>query len=428
MLINLSKFEPIGLASIATYVYMGDKNRNIIIVDNEFDDVDKIIHDFIPDIIGISAFTIQYCNAIKLAKKIKESYDCPIILGGIHTSTLPESLDPVFTAGVVGEGEVTFNELVERFEREKSLQPEQLFQINGLVYFNEGNITITPARHLVDPLDKLPIIDRSFINLRYYDEQATDQDNITKFINIETSRGCPYNCKFCSPKVMWKRVRYYSIGRVVNEIRSLYEEYNIDVISPVDDLFIRNKKYVFDLINALKENNLLGKIRFVGHGRTDLFDDELCELLKELNVESLNFGFESNSKKVLQYLKGHNIVPEDNINAVNLCKKYGFHFNGFFVFGSPIETTDDMLETEKFIDYIEDISANADLYVLILVPLPGTEIWKYALSMGKVSTSMDWDVLSFQNLDNLFFIEGEGNIKEFKVIFNRIRSKKIVRN
>jgi len=172
-----------------------------------------------------------------------------------------------------------------------------------------------------------------------------------------------------------RSVRFFSAEKVANEIELLYNEYNYNHIYIYDDLFSMNKQRLQKIILLLKQKKLLGKIKFSVYGRANGFDKETAKLLKEMNVKSITFGFETGSQKVLNFLKGNGITVEDGINALKLSRNYGLNPGGFFMIGSPTESKKDLEETYNFIkNYCQD-----NFIVYQTLAFPGTDFWTYAL-------------------------------------------------
>lgn len=138
-----------------------------------------------------------------------------------------------------------------------------------------------------------------------------------------------------------------------------------------------------------------------------------------MNLKSLSFGFESNSGKVLGYLKD-NVTPEDNIRAVELCNKHGIGISGSFMFGNPGEKREDI---EKTFDFIKKyIKRYAQIYVT--TPLPGTKIWELAKEKKLVYDDISWeelDKINFRDTEKVFFLPDDMTEEEFFGKISEIR-------
>lgn len=369
----------LGLGFIKSYVL---KNyRDNVDIDIVREDILKTIISEKPDLIGVSSVTQFYTVAIKFCKEIKKFFpETPIIIGGVHISTLPESINEVFDLGVIREGEITFNEIV-GFLIEEQFKKSNLKVIAGLVWKEKGKIVVTGNRELLHNLDEIPHINR-------------DDYTHKNFAHIITSRGCPYACAFCSSTHFWgtRKVRYHSARYIYEEIEIL-AKYGVKHISIWDDLFVFSISRLKDLIDLFKKNpNLHKQITFGCTARANVVTEELCLILKELNVKYVSMGLESGSDKVLEKIKGFVNVKE-NINAVQLMHKHGFLIRASFVINNPDETLEDLEKTYRFIKKIPLYAGD----VYIAIPFPATPYWNYAVQEGLVSNDMDFGRLTIKN-------------------------------
>ncbi len=374
------RHPPLGLGYLASALmkHFRKDSFRFRIIDRA---VQKEVKQFRPDIIFISSVTQNFDIAKNYANFIKQQHQIPVIIGGIHISMMPYSLNSDFNAGVIGEGEETVVELMEMFLRKKSFSSEDLSKIKGVIFRDKDTIQFTEPRPAIKVIDSVPI-------------PARDLLRIDKHTYMFTSRGCPYKCVFCASTRFWPNVRFFSAEYVLKEIRELVDKYNVKLISFYDDLFIANRRRLIEISSLLKKDKKLKKIHFTCNARANLVNDEVVQLLKQMNVLSVNLGLESGCERTLEYLKPA-VTLEQNINAVRTIKRHGLACNGSFIIGCPQETRDDILETYKF---IKNIPINlTDVYVL--TPYPGTPIWEYAKSRGLVSEDMQWSKLdvNFQN-------------------------------
>lgn len=417
---NKGACPPIGLMSIAAYVTQNIPSCQVEIIDVNFEDVYAKLESTEYDLIGLSAMTIDYSKAIDLAWRIKRITEIPIVIGGVHISILPESLKECFDIGVVGEGEQTFLELLQLYESVGSLDHEHLRNINGLAYVHDGQLFRTGERKLIEPLDLIPVPDTSFISDRYFVfKPLIPWGEFGREAIILTSRGCPYRCVFCSTTRFWKKVRFFSLEHVVGEVNHLINKFGSDHIQIFDDLFTMNKRRLREIAEAFKKNGITKRVKFSCQLRANLVDDELCEILKEMNVAIASFGFESGSDRVLRYLKAGSVSVEQNKNAIKMCRKHGLKVVGSLIFGSPGETVEDMERTIEFIDFTKQAGADR-IWSFVMTPFPGTQIWEVAKSRGKVSEDMDFSMLSHQAVDNPLCLDEDIDKESLKKFFIKV--------
>lgn len=389
-----------GLISLAAYIRKSFPGINIEIVEGT-DILRKIIKKQ-PDIIGFTADTLMYDRVRALAKEVRNKTKAPLIMGGIHMTAAPESFDSVFDLGVVGEGEKTFEEILQLFIKNNGkFSKDELKNISGLVFFENGQLVKTAKRESIKDVDSLPFPARDLVPIKkYYLRDQTNLFGVKREMTIMTSRGCPYRCVFCGSPVHWGGVRFHSAEYVVNEIEYVVNEYGADGIMFWDDLFIAPEPRIMKMVELIKAKGLHKKVVFTGFARANLMNEKICAALAEINVKRLIFGLESGSEKILSYLKRSSVTMNDNRRAVELCRKYGITSSSGFIVGTSGETVEDLKDTYQFMrDYPLD---NSQVY--ILTPYPGTEIWQKAIEDKIISPDIELNKL-FVQLPSLSFFD-----------------------
>lgn len=335
---------------------------------------------------------------------------------------LPTSLHKVFDVGVIKEGWKSLLELIRLYLSKREFNHLDLSKIRGIVYYSGEKLLINECEPQLKSLDDVPIIDYNLINPKYFlKKPIIETYSYGVQIAILTSIGCPYNCRFCSSRAFWKTVRYYPINHVVEEIKTLVNDFHVTHIDFIDDLFFINKNRMREIYEALKKEGLIGRFTIGCQGRVDLLDEEVCKLLKKMNCKIIEFGFESGSNKVLKYLKRGNTTVEDNKKAILLCKKFGFIVYGNVILGSPIESLKDINDTKDFIKFAKKAGTDR-IYASILVPYPGTEMWELAKKRGTVDDyDMNWDRLSFYEKDRPHLLNKSINLEVFQKKYKEIK-------
>jgi radical SAM superfamily enzyme YgiQ (UPF0313 family) len=334
------------------------------------------IPEFKPDLVCLTSVTQNY-HVVKACAAEAKSHNLPVIIGGIHISMLPGTLSSDMDVGCIGEGEKTIVDLLSLFISKGRFLKDDLAQIKGIVYHDAQGIVTTPKREQISDLDQVPF-------------PARDLLKIDRHSYMFTSRGCPYNCIFCSSTRFWDKLRFFSAEYVVREIEELLEGYNVKIISFFDDLFIGNIPRLRKIVEILEGKDFLRRVKFTCSARANLINEEVAALLKRMRVFSVGMGLESGSNETLKYLKGNNISVEDNKRAVALLSKYKIAANASFVIGSPRETREEIVKTYLFVK--NNPLRLFDTYVL--TPFPGTGVWEYAKGKGLVSDDMDWKKLN----------------------------------
>lgn len=375
------RYPPLGLSYLASYLA---KYGGIGSVVFKRDPQDLIADK--PDFVGVSSVTHNFNRAIHAAEEIKKALGVPVVVGGPHISALPHTLPSCFDLGVLGEGEETFLDICRQYQAKGRLEPELLAGIPGIVFHGENGPAVTPSRPPIQPLDRIPPPRRDLL-------LDSLDGSFRHDMHMLTSRGCPYKCVFCFSTQYWGRTRFFSPRYVVDEIKDLVENWGAKSINLYDDLFIANRGRLREIAELLEKEGLRDRVRLsCASARADLLDDEICTLLRSMNVQAIGFGAESGSQSTLSYLKKDTTTVEDNQRVIDLCQEYGFQLFASFIIGSPCEEEADLVDTYEFIRRNASKFHAVDVYSL--TPYPGTPIWNDAASRGLVSEQMDWDILA----------------------------------
>jgi radical SAM superfamily enzyme YgiQ (UPF0313 family) len=318
----------------------------------------KILKTFNPDVVCLTSITENFERAKQYAALTKKaSLDIKVIIGGIHISSVPKSLSSDMDIGVIGEGEQTFLELIQN-----NFEPSE--KTTGLVYWNNGQIIVTPERSLIEPLDSIPHPKRDI----FLAERRQPY--------LFTSRGCTYKCAFCSSSRYWKKTRFHSAEYIFEEVKQLislgYHSINI-----YDDCFPLNVPRARKVSELVKDLDVTFSLSI----RANLVTDEMAFIMKDMHVTDVGMGLESNSQRILDYLHKGNTV-QDNQRAVDILRKYGFRVHCSFIRDIEIETKADLKLTY---DFIRRNKLSYDMYRLM--KFPNTPIYE---------GSENWDICKVQ--------------------------------
>ena len=411
----MSGQPPLGIGYIASYLRKYS-NINVSIIDREKNILDAIKREN-PDVFGISSVTYEYANALQLAKQIKERFDIPVIVGGNHITIMPKSITSDFNVGVLGEAEETVKLLLEN-------NLEKLENIDGICFKKNGDLVVNQRRKLIEPLDKIPYPARDLFNMKNHytlPRRSGSSYKMSRATQMFTSRGCPFKCVFCSSSHFWQsRLRLFTPEYVIGEMKQLVENYRIDEISILDDLFASNKERLRKIVEYIKQEKINEKVNFHCLSRVDVIDKETIGLLKEMNVHQIDLGFESGSQRILNYLKNNTTTVEQNKRAIELAHSHGMNIHGFFIIGAPMETKEDMKMT---LNFIKNNPINT-VTLCVLVPYPGTGIWDEAKERGLVSDDMDWQKLFVTPKgDNFIYMNTQMPKQDFLEIYDDFKKQ-----
>lgn len=352
------------------------------------------------DLVGISTITQDY-NDIEAISKHLHDINIPVIHGGHHVTALPHKLSPHASVGVLGEGEIPFQLLIELYLKCGSFLVEKLHDIDDICFRGNGEIIIANRKgNRIRDLDSIPPPDRSIFARKHFYPKMIWGNKVLG--GLLTSRGCPYNCVFCSSSTHWGHsIRFFSPTYVVEEVKYLHTEFGVSVVHIFDDLGTIQKRRWYQIRDLLHEAGLLGRIEFHAQCRVNVFDKELCELFKELNFTEVEFGIEAGSQRVLDYLKGKKhaaCTVEQNWEAIRLALNANIKVWAQLIVGSQDETVDEVRATLQFAEI-----KNVRYQICLLTPLPGTKLWQECLLKGLVSEEMDWSRLHLEINRKTFF-------------------------
>jgi len=365
---------PMGIAYIAAA--LREKSHLVSIIDGAPFDLDnreiaKRAIAFSPDLIGISATTNLIETAAEIAYELKKRSEVPIVIGGSHSSIMPEkTLEefPSFDMAVKGEGEYLMLDLCEGIEKNK---------ISGLTYRESNKIIRNIDRSPIEVLDKLPFPARDLLPNKKYWTPGTGR---YPYANILTSRGCPYSCTFCSDHLIHgRKFRARSVENVMREVDFLVREYHIKELNIIDDNFTLIPERVEKFCNELlkRKYNLIWRI---SQGvRPDKVTKDLLKLMKKSGCYFIAFGIESGDDEILKIMK-KGLTTEQIKRAVNWTRELGIHTFGFFIIGNLGENRK---KIEKTINFAKELKLD-DVQFLLCLPFPGTEIYDRVVKEGKL--------------------------------------------
>ncbi len=374
---GIAQFPSMGLAYLASYIMGENPELRVRVIDfmvEEFspERLKQELDDFAPDIVGISVITLNYSGGKHVAKLTREfAPNSLVVMGGVHATIETDDCLNHCDIVVRGEGEKTLNEIIEGNE---------LSSIKGISYHHEGTVVHNEARELIEDLDEVP-----FPAIHLF---QMDKYQVFPSWGVMGSRGCPYNCAFCSSPYMWgRRIRFRSVSNVVDEIELLYNNYGVRSISFEDDGINMPQDRAFELCDELIRRGLHKKLEFFCQLRanTKLVSLEMFQKLREANIVRFNLGVESASARVLKSM-GKSLSPAESKRAVKLARKAGMpRVVGNFLIGNWDETIWDVMKTWWFV-----ISTNIEPQFVICTPYPETQFCRRLKENGYLGEDIDW--------------------------------------
>lgn len=313
------------------------------------------------DLIGISCnFTNAAPYCISYGRDIKKRYPNTVLIsGGNHATLAPEDLlYNGYDYIIYGEGEMSFREFLRMF-----LNSEAVEDLKGLCYLESAKIKKNPPREPISDLDRLPFNDYSEFDLDKYFRRAG-----IRYLNIETSRGCIYNCSFCATVRMWgNNFRYKSVQRIVDEFVTA-KRLKCDYVFLCDDDTALNEVHMRSFCNLLIEKNVI-----VPWGTTigskSIRDSSTFDIMAKSGCVKVNICIESANQRILKaYRKPYTIEDNRRTSEGLLKRKILVHNHG--IIGFPDETLRETLNT-----YFYLIKTSPMWHISVLEPRPGNDYW-----------------------------------------------------
>ncbi len=321
------------------------------------------------DLVCISTITPTAVRAYSIADRLKKK-GIPIIIGGAHPSFMAEEALEHADFVVRGEGDYSLPALIQHLTKGKPA----LKDIKGISYRDkDGRVINNPPHPLITDLDRLPEPDFSLVH-------NWSPSNIYP---VSTSRGCPFNCKFCSVIQMFgRKYRFKSVEATVKEFRYVSEISKATKFI-VDDNFTANKKRTKEILRAVISEGI--RFKWSAQVRTDVARDrELLKLMADSGCDTTYIGFESINPRTLEaYNKSQDV--DDIVRCIKTVKDHGIYIHGMFVLGAD---TDDLETIRETADFAIKLGIDTVQFV-ILTPLPGTPFYYEMRDAGRLLHT-DW--------------------------------------
>lgn len=359
--------EPVALTAVGAAVAEGNEVRVLDLRLEEEGALVAMLQSWQPDVVGTTSMTTDAYQAKAVLRTARQI--CPhalTVIGGHHPTLTPGEFDEPFVDVIVqGEGELTFRELVTRWNTQRAENVRTFEGVLGLRYrAADGAIKVNGKRPQTQNLDELPVPDRRLIKAyegRYF---------FTCFrpmASIYTSRGCSFDCNFCA---IWefyeRRTRFLSASKIVDQMEAASEPF----VFVLDDNFLTNKRRATELCDELERRGV--KKYWMTQGRTDFAADhpDLMARLAKNGLVMVLSGFESNSDDNLAALRKKSSWQK-NVRANEVLREHGIFSTGIFM----VRADWTVAQFRELAEYVDSLDIMIPLFT-ILTPLPGTQLYK----------------------------------------------------
>jgi|GEM_PF-1926656 radical SAM superfamily enzyme YgiQ (UPF0313 family) len=352
-----------GIAYIVSYLRQQIPNVEVKIVDETIgENIEEEVFKFQPNIVGISALTPHVEDAYRTLDTIKRNRpDILTVIGGVHSSALPNEALKHADIVVVGAGEKIFTEIVKAF----SSQNED-FILQEMI--DVGIIEGSPL-----PIEDYPEIPFDLLKMEKYIEGYFYPTLSGRIVALFSSFHCNYACPFCYNSKHHSKPMFFSTEYLVKTILFLHEKYNVNSFYMVDDDPLANIERLRELSLLFEKYKINSWIKWTCQTRVNTVNVEVLSLIKKMGCVSVAYGLESGNQRMLSYWKNNTVKLSESEDAIKMAHSFGLKVIGTFIVGWIDETEKEIRETYNWILNQDSLSyAN----IGTITPFPATKVWE----------------------------------------------------
>jgi len=400
---NLIQFvyPPMGLLAVAGYI----RQQGIDVALQDFnvtklkgwgkrkqltaEEQQEIICGEAPDVVGITALTVNIKKAWKTAEIVKRiDKDITVALGGPHAIVAPQhalqdsNIDYVFSS----EGEIAFMRLLECLA-----DGRDPYDIPSMGYRRpDGNVTVNPREDFIRDLDALPIPAYDLLDAHKYVSPYTARK---PFMTMVRSRGCPYQCVYCDiPETQGRGYRVQTPQRTLEEVDYLANVIGIKEIGFKDSVFTINKKNIHEFCDLMIERNY--DLEWTINATVNTVNKDLLDKMRAAGCRSVTYGVETGNEEIMKNFLKKGTKLQQARDAVFFSKNAGMNVTTNFMIGNPGDTKETIEET---IDFAIELDADYAAFSNT-TPLPGTQLYEMAKEEGWLLENGGTEELHFENI------------------------------
>ncbi|TAM84419.1 MAG: B12-binding domain-containing radical SAM protein [Acidobacteria bacterium] len=359
----MKPYVPLGILYLASH--LRSRNFDVEVFDTTFAsrrDLLEVLQSGEPAILGVYANLMTRPSVVRILQAAKKAGWKTIVGGPEPASYIDEYLAAGADVVVIGEGEVTLEELVPAL---RSGSFHLLSRVNGIAFRGDnGRVHRTPPRAQMSNIDDQPWPSRESVEIERYLKAWRDNHG-TGSVSLITARGCPYECQWCSHAVYGRTHRRRKPSSVVDELEWIIGRYSPDMIWMADDVFTIHHGWLFQYAAEMRRRGL--RIPFECISRADRLNPQIVALLSELGCFRIWIGSESGSQRVLDSMR-RGVSVEQVQSVVRLCKANGIQTGMFLMWGYEGE---ELTDIEATINHVK--RSNPDVFLTtVAYPIRGT--------------------------------------------------------
>jgi anaerobic magnesium-protoporphyrin IX monomethyl ester cyclase len=404
----MKPYPPLGILYISSH--LRKKGVQVEVFDSTFgsrNQLFEVLRQGPPAILGVYANLMTRTNVLEILRAAKQAGWQTVVGGPEPSAYIAEYLDGGADVVVIGEGEVTIEELVPVLKCDSR---ESLHGVDGIAFRGaEGAIVQTKPREQLRDIDAQPWPDREAIDVGQYVETWRKHHGMGS-VSLITARGCPYHCRWCSHEVFGKTHRRRKPASVADELEWLIQRYQPDMAWMADDVFTIHPGWLSQYADELKRRRL--RLPFECISRADRLNSKVIETLAEMGCFRVWIGSESGSQRVLDAME-RGVTVEQVQSAVALCRSHGIQTGMFLMWGYEGEELDDVEATVQHVK-----RTNPDIFfTTVAYPIKGTAY--FAEVSERVETLKPWNVSS----DREFRVRGRHSRRFYSFADRLLRSE-----
>jgi radical SAM superfamily enzyme YgiQ (UPF0313 family) len=375
----MKPYVPLGILYLASHLRA--RNFDVEVFDTTFasrQELFGLLQDARPSVLGIYANLMTRSSVVQILKQAKESGWRTVVGGPEPAAYVEEYLAAGADVVVIGEGEITLEELLPIL---KNGSVHALHHVNGIAFRGEdGNVRRTSPRSQIQDIDRQPWPSRELVPMERYIE-TWRQHHGTGSVSIITARGCPYDCRWCSHAVYGKTHRRRKPASVVDELEWILDRYIPDMLWIADDVFTIHHGWLAQFAAEMRRRKL--QIPFECISRADRINEQVADLLAELGCFRIWIGSESGSQRVLDAMQ-RGVSTTQVRDAVDVCKDRGIQTGMFLMWGYEGEEMEDI---EATIHHVKRTAPDI-FFTTVAYPIRGTPYFEEVAD--RVTTTKLW--------------------------------------
>jgi anaerobic magnesium-protoporphyrin IX monomethyl ester cyclase len=359
----MKPYPPLGILYICSH--LREKGVNAEVFDSTFSSRQKLfdlLQQGPPSVLGVYANLMTRSNVVEILKVAKDAGWRTLVGGPEPSAYVQEYLAAGADVVVIGEGELTLEELVPAL-RDHAF--DKLHQIDGIAFRSpDGSVVRTKPRAQIGDIDAQPWPARESIDMAKYVEVWRKHHGMGS-VSLITARGCPYHCRWCSHEVFGKTHRRRKPVSVADELEWLIDRYQPQMAWMADDVFTIHHGWLFQYADELKRRGL--KLPFECISRADRLNLKIVETLAEMGCFRVWIGSESGSQRILDAME-RGVTVEQVQSSVALCRSAGIQTGMFLMWGYEGE---DLSDIEATVEHVKKTDPDI-FFTTVSYPIKGT--------------------------------------------------------